>query len=214
MNHYKWLSIVFFVRLKFHNNSFSSLNFRNPKYVLLGAHHKYRFTGSEKFIKIQRWITHPNARDWQNDKPYGKWITDIVHYDFSLLFLARKAKYTRNIQPIALPPYSDQDYTGQYLFTSGWGNTKVLLGHDNKLTDGYSSDVPKQVIVRAVEHNEHRCRVQGYQMCEHCGLASVICTYGNRRYNRTVVQDACSGDSGGECLLLPFCSVKSWVSYF
>merc|ERR1712078_518255 len=73
-----------------------------------GAHHKYRFTGSEKFIKIQRWITHPNARDWQNDRPYGKWFKDILYYDYSLLLLARKVKYTNNIRPIALPANSDQ----------------------------------------------------------------------------------------------------------
>jgi len=170
----------------------------NHRYVLLGAHHKFRFTGSEKFIKIQRWITHPNARDFQNHKPYGKWITNILYYDYSLLLLAKKVKYTNNIRPIALPANSDQDYTGKYLITSGWGNTRILLGYDGKLTDDFSSDVPKKTIVQAIEHNHYRCKAKGYSnMCEHCGLASVICTYGKRRYNRTIVNDACRGDSGG-----------------
>merc|ERR1712212_358917 len=169
----------------------------NHRYVLLGAHHKYRFTGSEKFIKIQRWITHPNAIDCQNDKPYGKWEEDILYYDYSLLLLARKVKYTKNIRPIALPANSDQDYTGKFLFTSGWGNTKVLQGYGDKLVMRGPSNVPKKVTVRAIVHNERRCFAKGYSMCEHCGRASVICTYGVGRYNRTVAQDACNGDSGG-----------------
>ena len=85
----------------------------------------------------------------------------------------------------------------------------MLIGYDGELTDGYSSDVPKKVTVRAIEHNKYRCRANGfdYFMCGNCGLPSVICTYGTRRYNRTIVQDACSGDSGGEYLLLPCCSM-------
>ena len=131
-----------------------------------------------------------------------------MYYDYSLLLLAKKVKYTNNIRPIALPANSDQDYTGKYLITSGWGNTRVLLGYDGKLTDGSSSDVPKKTIVKAIEHNKYRCEAKGYSnMCEHCGLASVICTYGKRRYNRTIVNDACRGDSGGEYLLLPCCSM-------
>ena len=122
--------------------------------------------------------------------------------------MARNVKYTNNIQPIALPANSDQDYTGKYLITSGWGNTKVLQGFGDKLVMDGPSDVPKKVIVRAIEHNEHRCRANGYSMmCKHCGQESVICTYAIRRYNRTVAQDACTGDSGGEYLLLPCCSM-------
>ena len=126
--------------------------------------------------------------------------------------MARKVKYTKNIRPIALPASSDQDYTGKYLITSGWGKTKILYDrYGDKLDEAGLSDVPKKTIVQAVEHNKYRCEAKGYSMCEHCGLASVICTYGKRRYNRTIVEDACSGDSGGEYLLLPRCSMLSWV---
>ena len=122
--------------------------------------------------------------------------------------MARKVKYTYNIRPIALPANSDQDYTGKVLITSGWGNTKLLQGYGDTLDMRGPSVVPKKTIVRAIEHNEYRCRANGYSfMCEHCGLATVICTYGTRRYNRTVVEDACTGDSGGEYLLLPCCSM-------
>ena len=59
---------------------------------LLGAHDKYRFTGTEKIVEIEKWITHPDARDFKNDRPYGGWyINSSVHYDFSLLLSRRVA---------------------------------------------------------------------------------------------------------------------------
>ena len=169
------------------------------RYVLLGAHNKYRFTGPEKFIKIQRWITNPNARDFQNHKRYGEWLVDIVYYDFSLLLLTQPVRYTQQIQPIALPTISDLDYTDKLLITSGWGNTKMIRDWEGKLKMGGASDVPKKVIVRAVVQDARRCMYQGYDsFCEHCGQEEVLCTYGIRRFNRTTMEDACTGDSGGE----------------
>ena len=49
----------------------------------------------KKFVKIKKWITHPQARDFKNDKPYGKWYEDILHYDFSLLLLSWNVKYVK-----------------------------------------------------------------------------------------------------------------------
>ena len=116
-----------------------------------------------------------------------------------------------NIQPIALPAKSDQDYNGKSLLTAGWGYTKVLRkktfrGNELK-TDG-ASDVPKKVIVMAVVHDANSCRKQGFfpgveDMCKHCGLDVVLCTYGKKHFNKTIVEDACTADSGGMCPILP-----------
>jgi len=181
----------------------------NLTYVLLGGHDKYNFTGTEKFVKIKKWITHPQARDFQNNKPYGKWDQDIVHYDFSLLLLSRNVKYTSNIQPIALPEKSDQNYKGKSLLTAGWGYTKVLREKTpwgNELIPDVSSNVPKKVIVMAIVHDANSCKNQGFfpgaqDMCKHCGLDVVLCTYGKKHFNRTIVEDACGGDSGGPLFL-------------
>lgn len=49
-------------------------------------------------------------------------------------------------------------------------------------------------------HDTNACRAEGYDvkdMCKHCGRKEVICTYGKQHFNKTIVEDACGGDSGG-----------------
>ena len=172
---------------------------RGQKYVLLGAHDVNRFTGTEKFVKIEKWITHPNARDFSFDRPYGQWIKAVLHYDFSLLLLSQKVKFTSYILPIALPSTSDQDYSGKFFYTSGWGNTEIFY-KGGRLAAKTLSNVPKKVFVQAVVHDTNACRAEGYDvkdMCKHCGRKEVICTYGKQHFNKTIVEDACGGDSGG-----------------
>ena len=97
------------------------------------------------------------------------------------------------------------------MLTAGWGYTKVLREKTpwgNELIPDVSSNVPKKVIVMAVVHDANSCKNQGFfpgaqDMCKHCGLDVVLCTYGKKHYNRTIVEDACGGDSGGICPILP-----------
>ena len=127
--------------------------------------------------------------------------------------MSRKVKYTANIQPIALPEKSDQDYNGKLLFTAGWGYTKVLMGKKsywgNRLNYDGMGNVPKKIIVKTLVHDANSCRKQGFfpgfeHFCEHCGLDVVLCTYGMKHFNRTIVEDACQGDSGGMSPILTF----------
>ena len=127
--------------------------------------------------------------------------------------MSRQVEYTRNIQPIALPEKSDQDYNGQLLFTAGWGYTKVLMEKKRKwgnlLNYDGMSNVPKKITVKALVHDANSCRNQGFfpgfeHMCEHCGLDVVLCTYGTKHFNRTIVEDACQADSGGIYSILTF----------
>ena len=121
--------------------------------------------------------------------------------------MSRNVKYTLNIQPIALPAKSDQDYNGKSLFTAGWGYTKVLRTktyRGNELTTDGASNVPKIITVQAVVHDANSCRLQGFveDMCKHCGLDVVLCTYGKERFNKTIMEDACRADSGGICPII------------
>ena len=172
--------------------------------MLLGAHSKSKFTGTEKFVKIQKWITHPNAIDFQNDKPYGEWQQNVVHWDYTLLLLAKEVEFTKYIKPIALPTEPDQEYITNtpMAFVSGWGNTRMLRTFLNELDDDKSSDIPKRVTVKVVPHDEQICRKRGfYALCSHCAHEAIICTYGRDKFNSTLQEDACRGDSGGSCLI-------------
>ena len=183
-------------------NHFLHLYPRAFDYVLLGAHSKRKFTGTEKYVTIKKWITHPNAQDFTSKMPYGQLVINVLHWDYSLLLLDQSVNYTKSIQPIALPAMPDQDYTNKQLWTSGWGNTRVSKGVEfdgiEKLMMSRSSDVPKKVPVKGVAHDAEVCNNQGYQyLCRHCEYEAILCTYGINHFNQTIVEDACTGDSGG-----------------
>ena len=93
----------------------------------------------------------------------------------------------------------DQDYTNMTLWTSGWGFTRVLKNLFKELQMDGSSDVPKKVLVKGVAHDSEVCSNQGFKrsMCRHCEHEAILCTYGVKYYNATIVEDACNGDSGG-----------------
>ena len=164
---------------------------------MLGAHSKNDLTGTEKYVKIKKTITHPKAYDFQKHKPYGHWVDDIVYYDYSLLLLEETIKYTAEIQPICLPTMGDQDYSKSLVFTSGWGYTKV---YQDKMTGksrtGMNSVTPKKVTLEVIDYKT--CRdLYSLRGCKHCKQDTVLCTYGVNPFNKTVKEDACQGDSGG-----------------
>ena len=167
-------------------------------YVMLGAHSKNDLTGTEKYVKIEKTITHPKAYDFQGKKPYGEWSKDIVYHDYSLLLLEETVKYTAEIQPICLPTDPDQDYSKSLVFTSGWGYTKV---YQDKLTgnsrSGMNSVTPKKVTLEVIDYKTCRDLNLSSKGCKHCKEETVMCTYGVNPFNKTVKEDACQGDSGG-----------------
>jgi len=176
----------------------------SDSHVLLGAHSKTHFSGTEKFVEIKQWIPNPNAIQIRTNKPYGQWIwnTGFIYRDFSLLVLNEKVVMNDYIQPIRLPPKKDQDYEREYLFTSGWGATELRITDKGVESTG-SSDVPKQAMVQVLPHDAATCRSLGFDPygCFHCEQEAQICTYGVKNFNSTVVEDACQGDSGGPLFL-------------
>ena len=83
----------------------------------------------------------------------------------------------------------------------------------NELATDGPSNVPKFVIVKAVVHDANSCRIQGFfpgfeDMCKHCGLDVVLCTYGKKHFNRTIVEDACNADSGGMRQIMLFMQIS------
>ena len=123
----------------------------------------------------------------------------LIYWDFSMLILNEKVEMTDFIHPILLPTKKDQDYEKELLYTSGWGTTKMLKDSEHGIVSRGSSDVPKQAKVEVVPHDATACREKGFnpQYCNYCEHEATICTYGVKKFNRTVVEDACQGDSGG-----------------
>ena len=148
-------------------------------------------------VKINQIITHPKAYDMLRKKKYGSWIRDILDFDFSLFFLDRDVEFTNIVQPICLPTAENFDYSNEKSFASGWGVTKVMK-RKNKLHYVGKSNVPKIAKLRVIPND--RCEGR-YDLCEYCSKPTILCTYGNN-YNKTVVVDACAGDSGGIRLTL------------
>jgi len=176
----------------------------SQKYVLLGAHSKKHFTGTEKFVEIQKWIPHPNAVEIPGNNPYGQWdMQGLIYWDFSMLILNEKVEMTDFIHPILLPTKKDQDYEKELAYTSGWGTTAIVYHPVYGIIGINSSDVPKQAKVEVLPHDATACRENGFdsQYCNFCDHEAMICTYGVKKFNSTVVEDACQGDSGGPLFL-------------
>jgi len=174
------------------------------KYVLLGAHSKTHFLGTEKFVGIQQWVHNPNAIAIGSNKPYGQWQhSALIYWDFTMLILNEKVEVTDFIKPILLPTKKDQDYDKQLPYTSGWGATKLVNDPEHGSFTSGSSDVPKQAKVEVVPHDASACKEKGFnsRYCDYCGHEATICTYGVKKFNSTVMEDACQGDSGGPLFL-------------
>jgi hypothetical protein len=143
-------------------------------------------------VKIKKIITHPKAYDMLNKKKYGSWIEDILDFDFSLLLLDSDVEFTNSIQPICIPSANNLDYSNKESFASGWGVTKVMKGKSKLRYEG-ASDVPKIAKLRVIPND--RCD-EKFTLCDYCAKPTIVCTYGNH-HNKSVIVDACQGDSGG-----------------
>ena len=143
-------------------------------------------------VKIEKIITHPKAFDMLNKKKYGSWIQDILDFDFSLFLLDSDVEFTNSILPICLPTADNLDYSNKESFASGWGVTKIMKGM-NELYYVGQSDVPKIAKLRVIPND--RCE-ERYDLFDYCAKPTIVCTYGNH-HNKTVIVDACAGDSGG-----------------
>ena len=149
-------------------------------------------------VPIQKWINHKNAIDVSSNNKYGKWKTQVLDWDYAILLLKMSVQFTTQIQPVCLPSKPDQDYSNKIATASGWGNTEVEKNDSTGIhTYQGISDVPKHVKLQVV--SEETCQ-QNYnnKMCRHCRKSTMVCAYGIEKFNETVVDDACVGDSGGK----------------
>ena len=149
-----------------------------------------------EMVPIKKWITYSGARPIEGPTEQGQWINDNGGFDrdLSILVLAKKVQFTNKVQPICLPNVENKDISNTVTFVSGWGNTK-LRKSGNRIEDYGGSDIPKRSQMIVI--TKRNCSAN-YRYCQHCQKSTMICATANRKYNVTINEDACRGDSGGK----------------
>ena len=164
------------------------------KFVLAGSHHNKDVNAD--IVPIEKLISHPDAVPHSGNKTQWYWKGNGgVLNDLSLIVLARPVKISTHIQPICLPSIPDQEMSDMILYVSGWGDTKLRKAGQYGESYGVSP-VPKRTSVTVVSEAECK-RNHAAINCNECGYPGMICAYGTNKYNETVADDACIGDSGG-----------------
>ena len=139
-------------------------------------------------------IVHENAIEMKTGMQTG-WTSGILDWDFATVVLKYNVKFTNEIQPICLPTTTDYAYSGKHVVVSGWGNTAMHLNATGSPFSAKKSDVLKQTGLFVV--NENTCR-QSWKV--NFNENTMICAYGAKHFNKTIVMDACQGDSGGNVI--------------
>ena len=95
-----------------------------------------------------------------------------LHYDFSIVTLARPITFSHTMSPICLPASAQSQYTDEIATVSGWGRTS------------WQGPQPDTLL-------ETTMRVGPYHWCSEHKHPSLICAYGHG-------SGVCKGDSGGQ----------------
>ena len=95
-----------------------------------------------------------------------------LHYDFSIVTLARPVTFSHTMSPICLPASAQSQYTDEIATVSGWGRTS------------WQGPQPDTLL-------ETTMRVGPYHWCSEHKHPSLICAYGHG-------SGVCKGDSGGQ----------------
>ena len=167
---------------------------------MVGGHNKSEIDG--QLVSISQWFTHKDAVPSYGPKEQGHWDypnTGSVDRDISIVILAKDVQFTKEIQPICLPLVDNQDYLNAVTFVSGWGVTKVL-DVDGKKEYKEMSDVPQRVM--QITMSEDKCNKLNMNECNYCGESTTLCAFGSKKFNETINEDSCGGDSGGNSLQL------------
>jgi len=135
--------------------------------VLLGAHCLSSSADSEKRIKPQKYIQHPQYDDWTMDN------------DISIIVLKTAVNFeTSEIRPICLPPKDAGDFIGKKAIVSGWGATE-----EGKAGPDCLHDVAVPIITNTKCDNYNS---------DTTITSNMICA----GYDKGE-KDSCQGDSGG-----------------
>ena len=165
--------------------------------MLLGGHRISKLDG--ELVKIEKWVTHKDAKPLSGNLPQGKWLhSGGTTNDISIVVLSKTIKLENHVLPVCLPSsdsHARESNTKGYPHTSGWGNTKLIEDEDGKIKGVSLSDVPKRVELSLTSENE--CDLKDMRMCDYCSRDAMLCAYGIKHFNTSVVEDSCGGDSGG-----------------
>ena len=175
-------------------------HFRNFEFVMVGAHNIRKMDGT--LVPIKKWMTHKDAQQGTGKTPQGSWLHGIGETlnDISIILLSKNVKFSNHVLPACLPslgPSSrESNKRGFSVFVSGWGTTK--LGYDSKgeVVGMSSSPVPKRVQLGLTTENQCALKKQPIN-CDYCDREYMLCGYGIKHFNKTVIEDSCGGDSGG-----------------
>ena len=166
---------------------------------MVGAHNVRDMDG--ELVKIKKWVTNPRATQLGGNQPQGQWLRALggTDNDISILALARSVRLSHRVQPICTPSplssYGENNERG-VIYVSGWGSTSLIDTPDG-IKGTRSSDVPKRV--RLTLTSKRQCnRFRNGMNCDYCAKKSMLCGYGTRLFNSTIIEDSCAGDSGGK----------------
>ena len=162
-----------------------------PRYVLTAAHctsvtRNKRIGRTFSPREIQVVVGEHNIGDRWADRravsrilqhPYyqyaGRTGREVLHYDFSIVTLARSIRFSYRMSPICLPASAHSQYTGRTATVSGWGRTS------------WEGPQPQTLLETTMQvRPNRRCETSQQNFYSH------ICAYG---YGSGV----CHGDSGG-----------------
>ena len=166
---------------------------------MVGAHDVREMDG--EVVKIKKWVTNPRATQLTGTRPQGQWLSGLggSDNDISILVLAHSVRLSHRVQPICTPSmptsYGENNEKG-VIYVSGWGSTSLIDTPDG-IQGARSSDVPKRV--RLTLTSKRQCnRYRNGMNCDYCNKKSMLCGYGTKLFNSTIIEDSCAGDSGGK----------------
>jgi len=170
----------------------------NFEYVMVGAHNRGEMDG--ELVKIKKWVTNPRAHQLKGNAAQGQWKRALggADNDISILVLARSVRLSHRVQPICMPSMSSsygENNEGGVIYVSGWGTTSLIDTPDG-IQGARSSDVPKRVRLNLTSKRQCNRKRVGMN-CGYCAKESMLCAYGTRLFNSTIIEDSCAGDSGG-----------------
>lgn len=172
--------------------------------VKVGAIRAYSHEG--QFIKVEKLI------------PHERYSRERSDFDFGLIKLATEIEFSKKVQPIALPDYSDTNHAPDtYCLVSGWGklsefgsNSEILMGVTIPIVEqdyckdvyaGYVYNVTSRMICAGYLHGGISRTFKKIPI-KHTVLSLLvhnICyTFSNSSLNCSFsLCEACYGDTGG-----------------
>ena len=150
------------------------------KWVTLGDRNRQTKNNGEIYVKINQTFTHPKMH--QPSPPNG-----IFQYDVTVLELDECVDLKPHIRIVCLPDHNMETYEGETVNVIGWGHLAYKDSDDPSA--GKYSAILQEITIRVFSNEECEKRSSVFNS------EFIICA-GNDFHWR---EDACQGDSGGNC---------------